>query len=505
MKKLFLLSIAALALTLAFLAAPLNALTVQETAQNYANAGESASVVDFTVGGTKYYMVKISGAESVVLKEENGAFNAIANETELLTLANEYLQQQFDALGFPSRSAAIVASYGVYRAESGLCVEAIKKLIRMSRSTPPYMYITINAGRDFPREYAALKNLNAALPDFEKAANATSNAVDSVEAAVAERNADTAVRTFNEINSNALAFKTDYLNISSSVTDIKTTFPNAFLMQVDLKSHCALDANQTAAVDAVISQSSLGAIKSVAELAKHIAETTASRGPTAKKRMTIAQEASRISEISGRIDNVTRAYSEDSRAAGATEANLTILWKQYGELNALHAQANNASTNGSDAAAVAFDRKASETEEKLSFFEATRKDYAESLIALNNATIEVNKIAVKYGSGDDRVASLQKDLRAVQLASKSQNDLLRDAMTTGAAFQAVTANATALSARAATLAPKENQLDFVLVGGVIILIGAGVGVFYYLRKKKEGGETKPVTQEIVGSGPRTFT
>ncbi|MFH0973292.1 MAG: hypothetical protein V1817_00695, partial [Candidatus Micrarchaeota archaeon] len=233
----------------------------------------------------------------------------------------------------------------------------------------------------------------------------------------------------------------------------------------------------------------------------------ASRGPTARKRMTVTQEASRLSEISGRITNVTQAYAEDSRAAGATELNLTILWKLYGELNALHAQANNASSNASDAAAVAFDRKASETEEKLAFFEATRTDYAESVIALNNATLEVNKIGVKYGTGDERVASLQKDLRAVQLFSKSQNDLLRDAMTTSAVFQAVTANATALSARAATLAPKENQLDFVLIGGVIILIGAGVGVFYYLRKKKEGGgrETKPVTKEIIGSGPRTFT
>jgi RsiW-degrading membrane proteinase PrsW (M82 family) len=51
----------------------------------------------------------------------------------------------------------------------------------------------------------------------------------------------------------------------------------------------------------------------------------------------------------------------------------------------------------------------------------------------------------------------------------------------------VTANATALSVRAATLAPKENQFDFVLVGGVVILIAAVVGAFYYLRKRKSQG------------------
>jgi uncharacterized membrane protein len=44
-----------------------------------------------------------------------------------------------------------------------------------------------------------------------------------------------------------------------------------------------------------------------------------------------------------------------------------------------------------------------------------------------------------------------------------------------------------LSARAATLAPKENQLDLVLVGGAVILIGAVIGAFYYLRKKKQAG------------------
>ncbi len=469
-------------------AANASAPTAQEAAGNYANAGESASAVEFKAAGNDYAMVKINGAESVLLKRDaNGVFAAVANESDLLPVVREYLQQQFEAIGFASRAAAIKTNYEAYSVEGGRCVEASKKLIRMSRTTPPYLYITTNAGRDYPREYAALNRLKATAQTFEKSFNATGNAVETIDEKVASKNADETIAAFNEIHDQTAAFKAAYVNVSQSHTDIVATFPNAFLLQVDLKDHCALDPNQTTAVDAVITQSSLGAIKTASELSKQIALTTAARAPDARKRALDSDQRRRIDSFSEQITNLTKEYAEAASAAGAQPMTLTVLWTQLGELNTLHTQASTAHENASAALAASFEKKARELEDKIAFFKATESDYAKSLVAVSNATREVDKIVKKYGSNDERVASLQKDLRNLQTASKSYNDLLRDAMATSASFQSVTANATALSTRAATLAPKENQLDLVLVGGVVILVGAVVGAFYYLKKKKGEG------------------
>jgi len=461
--------------------------TVEEIAQNYANIGETASVVNFTGAGGRYYMVKISGDESVVLQENNGVYAAVANETVLLPLMRSYLQQQFESIGFITRAQSIKTNFNVFRIEGERCLEAIKSLIRRSRGTPPYMYITMNSGKDFPNEYAALKVLNATLPTFETAFSSSRDAVDIVEEKIALNDADAAVSAFNTINSQLRAFKNAYTNVSSSHTIIAATFPNAFLLQVDLEDHCVLNSNQTAAVDGAITQSSLGAIKTSTEMASQIAATTAARAPDAKKRFINTQQLRAMNDFNAKITNLTAEYAEVTRAAGAVAINLTILNRLSNELSTLHLQAMNSTENASTAASASFDRKATELEEKIVFFEATKSDYSASLLAVNNATVEVDNVAKKYGANDDRIASLQKDLRSLQISSKSYNDLLRDAMTTASAFQAVTANATALSVRAATLAPKENQLDFVLVGGAVILIAAVVGAFYYLRKKKSEG------------------
>lgn len=484
---------AALALLtlLALLVIPLNALSAQETAQYYANPGESVSLTNFTVAAAKYFVIKINGVESAVLKEDaaKNEYAAVAEEASLAPLAREYLQQQFDAIGFASRATVVKNAFEVFKTEGERCIEAGKKLIRMSRGTPPYFYITINAGRDFPREYAALKKLNATLPKFEGDFNKTRDSIAAIERVVPSRDADAAVAAFNDLYSSTNSFKTVYVNISQSHADIVATFPNAFLLQVDLKDHCVFDSNETTAIDSVISQSTLGSIKTSAELAKQIALSTASRAPAAGKRMLNADQARRIAALAEQATNLTDAYAEAVRNAGAGAAapNLTILWRNLGELNVLLAQAKNASANQSAAAAAAFDKKARETEEKIVFFNSTLESYADSLRAVDNATREVDKVVKKYGVSDERVAALQKDLRSLQILSKSYNDLLRDAMTTGASFQAVTANATVLSVRAVTLAPKESQLDFVLIGGIVILVGAVIGAFYYLRKKKQAG------------------
>ncbi|MEM0475400.1 MAG: hypothetical protein QW343_01255 [Candidatus Norongarragalinales archaeon] len=483
MRKLFLLAAVALALLSCSFAA---AFTAEETARYYANAGESTATVNFTAAGARHVMVKINGAESIVLREEKSVWQAVENEAELEPLLREYLQQQFDAIGFASRAAAVKANFDVFRTEGERCIEAIKKLIRLSRATPPYYYITLNAGRDFPKEYAALQTLNATLPTFENAFNSSRDAVLTIENKVSLRDADAAINAFNEVSSGMNAFKAAYANVSAAHATIVATFPNAFLLQVDLKDHCVLNSNQTAAVDEVITQSFLGAIKSTPELAKQIALNTAARKPPAAARMLDAAQSAKIAELAELTTNVTKEYAAAAAVVGVNPVNLSVLWKQLGELRALHEQTRNA-TNDSSAFAAAFDHKARETSDKIAFFKAMLGDYSKSLVAVDNATREVDKVVKKYGTNDERVAALQKDLRSLQVLAKSYDDLLRDGMLSSVSYQAVTANATRLSERASTLAPKESQLDFVLIGGIVILVGAVAATFYYLRKKKQEG------------------
>ncbi|PJD00875.1 hypothetical protein COU38_04010, partial [Candidatus Micrarchaeota archaeon CG10_big_fil_rev_8_21_14_0_10_54_18] len=52
-------------------------------------------------------------------------------------------------------------------------------------------------------------------------------------------------------------------------------------------------------------------------------------------------------------------------------------------------------------------------------------------------------------------------------------------------LEGITMNATALSTRAAEMQPRENELDLVLVGGVVLLFLSAAGIFIYFKKYKE--------------------
>jgi predicted PurR-regulated permease PerM len=142
-----------------------------------------------------------------------------------------------------------------------------------------------------------------------------------------------------------------------------------------------------------------------------------------------------------------------------------------------------------------------------SSYNATLSDYNASITAVSNASSQINNAIKRYGTGDTRVSGLQKELQELRLSLKANEDKLKNALFSQIAFKALAQNASNVAFRAATLPPKESEFDFVLLGGVIVLVAAFAYAIFYLRKKRPPRETGlPVgraefAEKINVSGP----
>ncbi len=465
------------------------ALTAEEAGGFYANPGESVTVAFFSSERVNYAMVKLGGVESVILREVDGDYQAELDSAKYSVLVKAYLSAQFDALGFASKAASVKSNFNAIQNEEANCIKAAKNFVVRTRTTVPYIYIYAAGVTTFAAERNATNDLNATLPSFEGAFNSLSNSISVLDQTVSSGDVDVTVSTLSTINAKAKEFKTLFQKISNDHAVIIPNFPHAFFLNGN-PNNCALEANESTAIDAIISSSDVGPLKSVSEMAAYIDSKTKERHSNALNKMLAASQEQALADYSKKVSDLRDAYKAVAEKTGFNALSLDALLKKYGELNTLYQSVKNASGSGNTSAAKEqFEKKGRELDSLASSYNATLKDYNASLVAVNNASTQINNAIRRYGTSDARVSGLQKELQELRLSLKANEDKLKNALFTQIAFKALAQNASNLALRAATLPPKESEFDFVLLGGVIVLVAAFAYAVFYLRKKRPPRET----------------
>lgn len=460
------------------------AVSVEEFAGFYANPGESVSVAEFSSDNKSFYMVKLNGAEAIVLEKSGELFDAVASESDLKPIVKAYLLTQFDSIGFADKAAVIKNSFASFANTTSGCIEAIITFIPRTRLQMPFMYITLAAATTFKKEYIATQSLNSSLPEFSAVFNGIGNKTALLDSAVAEKNTDECVNALKAINSDATRLKTIYANVSAAhAAIISPNFPTAFYVKGEKRS-CDYDANTSAGVEAIISASTLGAIKPSSELVTQIAKKTGERHQGALNKWTASILDKKLANYSLIVAALSNKYKEVASAYG-TEISLSALSSKYAELNTIRNLVKNASaTTNVSTYAKEFDKKAVELENLINSYNTTLKEYKESLSTVANASQSLQNAIKRFGTNDDRILAMQKELQELKLFLKANEDKLKNGLFAALAFQNIQGNASALNLKASTLAPKEWQLDFTVIGGVLLLVGSVIGVIWFYRKRK---------------------
>jgi len=484
-----------------------NAVSVEEAGGFYANPGESVSTALFSSEGFNYAMVKIGGVETVILREVNGDYEAELDSAKYPKLVKDYLNAQFDALGFTSKAAGVKSNFNAIKTEEANCIKAAKNFVIRARTTVPYVYIYAAGVTTFAAERNATNDLNATLPNFENAFNEVSDNVVLLDQAVSNRDVERVVSTLSTINAKAKEFKTLFQRVSNDHAVIIPNFPHAFFLNGN-SNNCALEANESTAIDAIISSSDVGPLKTLSEMTAYIETQTKARLEKALNRKLSASQEQALAEYSQKVSSLRDAYKTVLEKAGysTTTPPLDALIRKYNELNSIFQSTKNASTSNASVVEEQFKKKSGEFESLASSYNASLSDYNASLIAVSNASLQLNNAVRKYGTSDSRVSRLQKEVQELKLSLKANEDKLKNALFTQTAFRDLALNASNAAFMAATLPPKESEFDFILVGGVIVLVAAFAYAVYYLRKKRPPKETSlPVGRtefaEKINVGP----
>lgn len=203
-------------------------------------------------------------------------------------------------------------------------------------------------------------------------------------------------------------------------------------------------------------------------------------------------------------DYAKGASSLNEKAVTQLKANASFTASAFAELQTLSAKVQSApSVTQAKTAAEAFNAKYNSSYGTLSNALNVLPTMVGAVAQLNNATASVAAAAKIYGTGDSRVTAMQKEQAELKKSLElKQADLVAGRAVTLQEAESIRANATTLAFKAQNLQRSENQIDFVLVGGLVLIVVLIAAAFLFLRSyrvslKQGGSNVKEVKMEDI--------
>ncbi|VVB68212.1 Uncharacterised protein [Candidatus Norongarragalina meridionalis] len=467
------------------------ALNASDEAQFYAENGETASIVQLPSPDENVYMVLTNGAETVFLEQKAGQAVPITEEGRITELIRRYLVARFDAYNFSGKRDRIATDFIVINATAGGCAEGVKEFIPKTIYSMPYLLIRAARGQ-YHNEYDAMIKLNDTYPSIYNSDKDMQASIVDLDAAIPARDFDRITKEMGDIRYDATVIQTNYSLLTEPHDLIVATFYYAFYVRGEPRS-CGENANLTVALNDLLDAVAETSVPNASRLFFQINASTASRKARAAIRHTIAAQTETMNKTAYAVNATVMKY----RTVNKIE--VTYLTSKLAELQDLHAQLINSLTSGSNASSKAitdnFTKAQTDLETALKAYDDMYVPYSQSVAAVSNASARIDDLTRRLGSTEERVVDMQTELQALKISLRSNEAFMKQGKANATLFVAIAANGTALATRAASTLPKENEIDFVTIGGGIILLLTLAGGFYYLKKMK--AEEKALSGEPV--------
>jgi len=450
-------------------------------------SGETMALANFSHEGKTYHVLKINGENSVLFEEVDGNFSPVSDEARLAVLVPAFLKTQplpFDA----SVLASVRANYDFVNKEVGVCVEGVKAFYAC-RTPPPfacaYMWITILP--DYPDALAEVKKMDVAFPGLQQGMADLSSGVSSLEASFASNDLDGIASAASVIYNAVSAIQSGFTTVAGAYSVIKPAFPYAFdywnqSASVAVEANCTSSSALSNALSSLSSFASSTKALSTADTLNKIKSVTLARNSSAAaKRIRFFK-----SEAFKPVSSDARKVLGDFGSAGLI---VTALNNELIQLSGFLDSIGNASTvEEADAKAKAFDSMLAGFSAKVGLYASLAQEYNASVVAKANASAQLSKAAKRYGANSEFVVPLQKQYSATTNSLKSfQEKLVAGQNVSLADLREITANYTNIISVAAGLKPRESQIDWVVVGGVLAVVLAVLGAVIYFKKFKPPG------------------
>ncbi|NUN11617.1 hypothetical protein HUU53_03140 [Candidatus Micrarchaeota archaeon] len=437
-------------------------LTPEQEGGFWASATEQSTVSSVNHGGSVYTIVKINGAESVLL---DSSFKPVEDEGTISDVTNTYLKNRFEDANFATELGNFKDNYLFLNDSISTCLTGVNWFTRFTINGNPYRFYIILAKIDFPKENAAYFSLKEKLPAINASNDAAQAAFEQLKGAEGAKDFRDTFEALGLLKNNLNEIKKQYPPIYDAYINIKSpNFPYAFHVK-GVEYNCDTTANMTKKIDDVILVANK--YSGPEEIVNRIKTETAARKTSAQTKKLSANQANTIDEIENQLNGIISNYTEAGLELPGLKNELVILNR------------TNSTTPEK------FQEDAQRYSLKLESYQRILSTYVSAKAQVDEADANVAAAVQKYGSNDERVLKLQQELSESKNELQRQEELLAAGNTDEINFETVTASAASVAQEALVLQPKENQIDYATVVGVIIIVLALVGALIYFKKTRE--------------------
>lgn len=469
--------------TLQELVKQLDATPVQSELQYYVEAGETREIGNFSSGGQSYFVLKVNG-KNVMLFDASG--QPITDEAKMRALMTPYLTtlplpfKKTDLNSFKFQFGNVNSSwegckrnYYDFRKGVRVCIE-----MTTQKLTCDFVY-----SGDFGIAYMIPPANGTARRMIENATARIDSVITEEASKVGTLEAGFDALVFDQLQSNLYSLQNStkelraaYNLFNAGHTQMLTYGPFAVDGGIN---RCKFDSSSLTEMERILDTA--GKFQTVDETLADFTVGTKAR-----------YDKGQVKKLSSKTDREKAAFEVDYNAfkQNFTSVNTLEPTAANNAFNELSALANDlkAATNASIAQNkyASFSAKLGEANRLLAASQPVLADYSQSLQRLNNASgalIESQKV---FGTSDSRITLLKQQYSELKAAFElKEADLKAGRAVSAADFQNISASTTALTETVKKLPRKENEVDWLLIAGVIVLLallGAGI---YFLRKYKD--------------------
>ncbi|MFH1779686.1 MAG: hypothetical protein ABH803_00885 [Candidatus Micrarchaeota archaeon] len=453
-------------LLLALLTSLVAGLTIDQEAGFYSEPGETPSFSNVSYQGSNYYVIKANGLEVALL---DSTFKPVEEDASLTTIIDVYLTNVFDEPSFAQDLGNFKDNFLYTMSKINECAAGTNQFYSMTINQYTYKLYIILAKIDFPKENAAYLTLKEKGPVFQEKVIGANTSYQKLLQSQEKKEFRGVFNALSELKTRLSGIKSDYPSIYEAYINILSpNFPYAFYISGE-EQVCEKVEDINTNID-----STLNLIESKYsgpdEILNRIKTQTETRKEKAKTRRINANQLSVIEELIGQYESIISNY---------TNAGLNLPGLQT-EFSSLNATASNNQSNTEQ-----FYNKSEGMRFKLTQYEQILDDYVSAKAQVSEAEENVNEALEKYGSNDERVLALQQELADAKNELQKQEEFLASGSTEGVNMETLAAIAGDLAERAFILQPKENQIDYATIIGVVIIILALVGALIYFKKTRE--------------------
>ncbi|PIT85607.1 hypothetical protein COU36_02285 [Candidatus Micrarchaeota archaeon CG10_big_fil_rev_8_21_14_0_10_59_7] len=465
------------------------ALNASDEARFYAETGETATLVQLSEPDDNIYMVLTNNAETVLLEQRAGRAEPITDEARITELVKRYLQARFDSYNFSGKRDSIASDFLIVNETAGGCAEGVRTFIPKTIYAMPYLLIRA-ARSQYHNEYDAMMSLNETYPAVEDAVLEIQGSIVDMDAAISRRDIDRISKENGDIRRSAETIKDKYANLTVSHDLIVASFYYAFYVRGDPRS-CSENANLTMALSGIMDATGGTGFPNSTRITSQVIGATATRKERAETRHTIAAQTETLNKTAYQVNATVMKYK------AVNKVEIVYLNTKLGELQMLHGTLINSLNTGGNTSLKAIADNFTKTNADMDAFLKTYNDlyptYSLSVLAVANATSSIDDLTKRLGNNEERVVDMQRELQTLKISLRSNEAFFKQGKVNTQIFGLIATNATSLATRAQATMPKENEIDFVTIGGGLILLLTLAGGFYYLKKMKDeekalGGE-----------------